>query len=280
MSLIKNAVKTIYASRADMLERYKLPFNVSQYSTINEKFNLGNSNPPGSGYPKLGYLTIGRGGLSIVSDGQGGVIVNNLYHEPDDACLKTHLPFIVVPENNDLSDAQRLKYRCRVLINNGSANYYAYYVKVIDLSSITDSTDVITVSNGVISSQSSYTPSVNNLNPTLTDISNDQLNSSTGTHIQSALSLNIDLTTDIQNIIDGVIAIYGDDSKATISELGFVAGYDTSVTTTYLGNSITYNEIQCGQVHYFLAANDDLRMKSSLSYNFSLSVRNPLPPTV
>ena len=280
--MAQNAVKTKNFALLDILRSLNVPFTIDQYSTLNEKFNIGNVAPPSSGYPIIQYLAIGRGGHANVVGSGNNTLVDILQHSVTDAALFEQIPFVLVPTSADLAPLERAKYRIRVLETYAGIDYFAYYLKVIPTASITAEARIIELSNGVITSDTAYVPSIASLSPTPVDISNTVINVVNGRHlvVQAVLPVVFD-STDIANIIYACVTKYGDIRYATISEIGVVGGFDISVTNNLGGVTATYLEIRSGQIMAFIGTIEELQQNpSSVTLQYALSNSMPFPPTL
>ena len=276
-----NATKTIHFARLELLRSMNIPFNIEQYSTLNEKHQMANIAPPNTGYPTIQYLGIGRGGhRNAVGSGSNGLI-DILQHGVTDAALFEQIPFVLTPTTNDLSLVDRAKYRIRKLETHGGIDYFAYYLKVIPNASVPPDIRVIQMVDGVIASDDTYVPSPSSLSPTPVDISNTVVNTVSGKHIIIQSKIALPLTADeILAINDAVTTIYGDVRYATISEVAIVAGYDISVTNSLGGISATYDEIQSAQVMCFIGTFVPLQnAPDAVDLSYGLNNSMPLPPT-
>lgn len=250
-----------------------------QYSTLNEVYDIGNVAPPSTGFATISYLAIGRGGHQYVVGSGNSTLVTILQHNVTDAALFQQIPWIMVPVSADLSPTQRANYRLRILETISGVSYFSYYLKVIPTNTVAPTESIITLSNGSIISDVSYTPSAANLTPTPVNINNTTVNVMNGNHLVVQAVLPITLTsTDITNIINACVLKYGDISYATISEIGVVAGFDTTVSNNLGGVSATYLEVQAAQIMTFVASITELQSNpSTVTLQFSLGNSSPLP---
>lgn len=278
----ENATPTIHFGRLEILRSFQRPFTVDQYSTLNEKFNIGQIAPPAEGYPVLKYLAIGRGGHGPVIGANNAVLTNILQHVATHGALFEHIPFRMVPANADIPALEREKYRLRVLETHGGTQYFAYYLKVLDTTTAVPETRVITMQNSEIISDVPYVPSITALSPTPVDISNELVNSASGRHLVIRSQIPITLgTADINNIVDACTIKYGNAKFATISELALVSGFDIQITSTLGGGSATHNEIRSGQIMSFMGDHIELQTRpSSITLQYLLYTSYPFPPVV
>ena len=92
----QNTVKTIHHVNLELYRSMGVPFAIDNFSTLNEKFSLGNITPPVSGYPEIKYMGIGRGGHKNVTGTGGSSLVDILKHGVTDAVLFEQIPFVLV----------------------------------------------------------------------------------------------------------------------------------------------------------------------------------------
>lgn len=275
------SVKSIHHTQLELLRSMDLPFEVDQYSTLNESFNVGEITPVTTTYPTIKYMAIGRGGHKHVTSAGGDSLVDILKHSPTDAVLFEHIPFVLVPTNADLTPVERAKYRIRVLRTYGGVDYFAYYLRVIDTAAIAPTARVIELSNSEIISDVPYVPGVSSLSPTPVDLSNTVVNTVEGKHllVQSVLTVVLD-STDVTRLLDAIDIIFGDIRYATISEVGIVSAVDAEHTTTLGGVNVTYTEADVAQIFNFISTELPLQHSpSSATLKYGLSNAMPLPPT-
>jgi len=279
---MSNSVKTRNFTNLDILRALNLPFAVDQYTTLNEKFNVGNVSPPSSGYPVIQYLAIGRGGHQNVVGSGNNTLTQPLFHGCTDSALFEQIPFVLAPVGNDLTTLQRANYRLRVPVTIGGNAYFAYYLKVISISGITPSSNIVTLSNGIVTTDTPFSTSIANLSPSPVNVSNTTINISTGQHLVTQAVLPITLnSTDITNINNAVNIIYGDPRYATISEVGIVGGFDISVTSSAGGSTVTYTDIQTAQIMAFVSTQLELQQNpSSITLQYAISNSAPYPPVI
>lgn len=276
-----NTVKSINLTRFEQIMSKNIPFSIMQYSTLNEKFQISHSEPPASGYPQVKYLAIGNGGHSYTLGVNNIPSTNINMHSITDAALFNHIPFALVPVSSDLTPAQRAKYRIRVLETINGVDYFAYYLKVLETDVTAPSHNIVTISNGGITSTIPYVPSTTNLTPTPVVISNTNVNTADGRHLETQVNYPIMLSTDdAASILNACMIKYGDPGLAMISEIGLVSGYDYTNQST-LGNiPITYTEIQTAQIMAFIGTACFIEtVDSSFGWQIALSSTQPFPPT-
>lgn len=265
-------VKTIYNTQLELLEALKEPFQPMDYSTLNEKFNIeANTTLPIGLYPELKYIAIGRGGHRGRITTDGLTIIDVLQHNIVHASLYEHIPFILREVTNDLSAAERSGYGMRVLVEKDGVNYFAYYLKRIDLSTTYPTTDELTVANGETTSIP-YIPVPAQLNPTPIPYSNSVANASTGKHISVSSTLELNLSeVDIAEIIAAVETIYGDVGYAVISEVATVSAIIDTVNTTLGGVNISYDEALAAQIMTHVPTNVALQFTTrSINHRYDI----------
>lgn len=271
-----NTVPTIYGHYATLAAIYKIPFRPNPITTLNHKLELGYTNPPETGYPDTKYLAIGNGGHAVVT---GNNYISGLSHGCTDSALKNQLPVLIVPADNDIPLSEMSKYRGRTpMVISGHA-YIVYWILALTLPQPNISFNTFTLSEGVVTNQAAFTPTLATQSPAMIDPSNVDLNLVSGNHISVTIDMQIHLTeANIQNIINACMLLYGTADAAIISEMALVSGFDVEAPITVNGVDTTYTEIQCAQVSTFVnlvypaAANST----PSLTEGLSVGMAQPL----
>lgn len=277
-----NSVKTVNFSRLDALRSWGMPFTIRPHTTLNEKFNIGNINPPSSGYPTLKYITIGRKGHgNIVGEGDD-TLTDTKYHGANNNALFEHIPFIMVPTTNDLSPQERAKYRICVVETYEDVDYYCYYGMVFDVGTPTIETRIIEFRDGVIVADDPYIESVADLSPVPVDISSVNVNVADGRHLITQGVVRITLgAKEINDIVSACITKYGKIQYATISEIGIVGGFDATITSNAGGQTRTFTELRTGQIMTFISTEQKLQnLPNAITIDCALANDMPYPPAV
>lgn len=226
--------RSIYGADLQSSEYINKPYVPEAKTTVNERFNIHYNKIPSAGeLHALQYFCIGNKGHYATVSGDGFTNVAFYKHKPQDAGLYNFIPFVVRPELEDLSTSERLQYGMRVPITVGSgpsaAVYWAYYFKKLDTNSLTPQKKIKTTVGGV-SSYAPFEADEANLTPIPEIPSNSQVNTSDGTSYEVVTSLDVSINAlDAEEIRNACQIIYGDASRAVISEIGVVSAVRKSV---------------------------------------------------
>ena len=287
--MASDSVKTETFSGLNISQTLKLPYIVngspSNYSTLNEFFGVGEIPSDPLSYPDIKYFCIGSGGSRVTTGASNRTAIEVLTHEPTDAVLFEHLPFILVPANTDLAPLERAKYRIRVLEVYDGVEYWAYYLKTFSTVGSVVNTSIVTVVDGSIQPGAlAYVPTSARLAPTPVDINNLIYNIANGQHLVTEAVMPVSLSAlDVENIINACIIKYGDIKYAMISEVGIVSGYDVpnTVGSDNNGGTVNYTEIKCGQILSFLCTLDPLQdHPDGVTWNCAIAESKPYPPRI
>lgn len=237
--MITDSQRTVYALDLELNMRLGTEYTVRTNTTLNEKFNIRPNEPLPSGvYPKLKYLAIGVGGANIIAGNE----YRYSAHRATDAALFEHIPFVIRPIDNDLSDQEKLKYRLRKIENINSTEYICYYLKVVEPTNFTNGLYEIIVSGTDTNLLFFDTSKYDLLNPTprapgdLFDITNNKYVART---VKFPFILDEDETNELRN----ALAIkYIEDRLPT--ELALCSGYDVAEGALYEATNV--------QVNYFI----------------------------
>lgn len=229
------------------LQDFKLlnkPYTLVPNTTLNELFNIqAGVNVPTNQYPSLGYLAIGNGGHTMATAADGLSYPQLYNHSPTDCALINHIPFIMVPANNDLSSADRANYAMRVPMTVNGVNYIAYYLLKLDLSNVSIQVLSNTVNNGTTTSVP-WNPTTANLHPVPTVADSTGAVETSGQYVSVQAVITVSLqASDITNIMNVAQILFNTPNLAIISEAALVAAYPLQVNTSVPGGgTLTYNE--------------------------------------
>jgi len=253
--MVFNVTRTIYGINLQTALLLDQPFRPLPNTTLNEKFDILPNYGISDMLPKLRLMTIGIGGNPVIENtainGKRGS------HRPVDGALFKHIPFILRPENNDLSENERKRYRLRKTVYTDSGAYIAYYGRLIDDIKFTNTLFQVTSVEGdnFIGPYDTLSDS-NILNPVPT--LNTDIFSTKGRYILNMCKVYFHFTQDEINEIKNAIKIlYPNDNTNTITEIGFCSSLD--VDTTYGKESVWT------QINYFVDTNFDLELLYNLA---------------
>ena len=253
---IETVTRTIYSAHLSTCKLLNKPFTILPNSTLNQKYSLYQDEVPNSNeYPKLGYIGIGNKGSSYEVTSTGYVLTTPIPHSPRHASLYNQIPFLIRPIDDDISSTERAKYRLRVPISLNNNTYIAYYLRTLDLTSVTPVVQIRNVNNGV-STTNTFTPTTGDLAPVAPNLNNINLNDPSGDYLVSTALVNFTLSaTDITNIREACQLLYGDQRYAVINEIALVTGVDKILSGIAGSNgSINYTETIAAQVASFISS--------------------------
>lgn len=242
-------VPTIYAGALATARELNIPYEVLPYTTINQAIDdpiIVPFQPSVITYGSEVYddydpdndtklfeskvFIIGNGGHQVVSGPVGGIpVVNAIAHRATDAGLYKMIPFIARPVTNDLTALERQKYRLRKVITISGNLYAVYFGRVIDLSTASPDMTLITDVAGT-EVVTSFIPTINNLRPT-PPVAGSQP-SGNYTDVSTPVTVNF-TATEVTELKQACLLMYGDENVAIISEISLCHGVDKQVTGRY-----------------------------------------------
>jgi hypothetical protein len=170
---------------------------------------------------------------------------------------------VVRPIDDDISAAQRLKYRLRVPVTIGGAPHVAYYLRVLDVSQVMPAVELRNVNEGVIT-QSPFSPQSSDLSPEHPVLSNPDLNNPNGDYLVSTAKIIFTLNkSDIEDIMHACTLIYGDPRYAVINEIALVTGVDKVQSAVFGGATANYTDAIATQIAAFIAQSHILTHSTS-----------------
>ncbi len=247
---MENITRTIYGAQLQTCLLMGLPLVIKTNSTLNERFGIQNGVlPPEGTLPTMRYFCIGNGGHTFSVGANGRTKPEPIQHRGTDAGLFSPIPFVLRETNNDLDSIQRAKYALRRTETHQGRQWFAYYLKRIDMTNVAAGMELITVVEGV-STITNFVPDTSNLNPVPPAIVPDGVNVVSGDYVSATAKLTIAFSpSDVTELMNVAAVIYDDPEYAIISELGLCSGVDKNVQSPAFGGStINHNEAIAVQI--------------------------------
>lgn len=250
---MSQVTRTIYSGHLATCMMLRRPFTILPNSTLNQKFNLHRNEVPSSNeYPVLGYIGIGNKGVSYEVTTDGYVLTTPIPHLPRDASLYNFIPFLIRDINDDISSAERMRYRLRVPISLEGKTYVAYYLRALTLTDVIPTVELRNVDGETINTNS-FEPLLSDLSPNRPNLSHTDLNNPNGDYLFSTAKVGFELNqAEVSNIIDACALLYGDPRYAVINEVALVTGVDKILQGTFGGTSSNYTDVIAAQVAAFI----------------------------
>lgn len=270
---MENVVRSIYGSYLQTVQFGKSTFDLTDNTTLNEKFNILSGVTPTS-TPGVGYYAIGNGGHSIAMGANTVPLVRSKEHLATDAALYNHLPFVLRSVDDDLTAGERAKYGLRKQINIDGTVYIAYYLKRLNVASGVPVMKLQTTNNGVTTT-STFVPTAANLDPEAPDLTESTVNVLRSQYAIVSEPVPFALTAaEIAEIINAATIIYGDEAYALISEMALCSGEDKQIT---LAGGDIFNEVVAVQCCSFISTFHMLAAsKTGLTGTLELGSAEPL----
>ena len=210
-----------------MLNQFNAFCNLSyledKNTTLNAKYNVNPSVGPSS-IPTLNYFGIGIGGYKNTD-----IITGARAYQPKATNMDLYIPIPIrmVPVEEDLTAAERVKYRLKVQVSVGGQSYYQYWLKKI----IFDPNHVRLIqklANGV---ESNYILNPEFLSPEPPELTTGGVIDTNENRVIVAATGVCEITG--TEVLEAVNLLYGGDlNYARISEFGFYTGEDRPVNAS------------------------------------------------
>lgn len=241
--------RTVYGANLQTHQYYGEPFVVIENTTLNEKFSImPTTYPTPEEMPNVKYLAIGDAGHSVSIGSNGRARFNPIKHRRTDAACFNHIPFVVRLLTNDLTVAERAKYRMRVPFTgpHDGLQYVGYYIMVMD---DTASVNMQTIDGNGASIP--FEPTSANLNPTIPEDVE-----TTNSKVVSSRTVSIVFTEAMVEELRNVARVlYNDEDEAIVSEIAMVSGIDRVNVGVGAGNTdVSYMEVIAAQVTLHITA--------------------------
>lgn len=251
---MKNNVRTIYGAYLQSCQFLNMPVALAENSTLNEKFNLHRGVILAeTDIPRVSYMAIGNGGHKAYVGADGITQLAAIPHLPRHAALYHHVPFVLRTPDHDLTAAERLNYRLRVIESHHGVMYIAYYLKKLELDETVPQMTYMSENSGSITSLP-FVPTIADLNPTAPPLSTTGVLSTTGDYLSVTAQVRFTMTEPDMQELTKVAAILYNDSNAgmIISELAVCSGIDRAVPGNFNGTTVNYTDAVGVQITHFI----------------------------
>jgi len=225
--------KTVLGGVLELIESLNLPTSTRPTeASLNFKFGLfPDERPTETKTGTIKYVGIGIKGYRNIDDKQGSAP----YKVDPKACtLYQMIPIVIVPIDEDLSDAERAKYRMRVKENINGQDYIAYYLKVVEP---TDD-GVMYISKDLITSGVENVD-INDILD-LSPVPNEVLSTEAQSYSKMLMAYSSLKTTIYGKDVINTINLKHENVATQMSEIGLFSGEDKEVTSPF--DNVTYTE--------------------------------------
>ncbi len=239
------------------------PYDVREFSTLNEKLGILSGVNPTSRLPEIKFFAVGIGGMGMTGTASAARAIY-YQHSPEDAALFEQVPFCLRTLDNDLLPAQRSNYALRKEISIGGVTYVAYYLRRINLSASKVVTRVRNIKNGAVT-ESDYVVTAANLSPQRNVADSGLVNVTEGNFLVTSRRMSLSFTeSDVQELMNVFNIMYaGDLDLARISEIAICSGIDHNVQVTSPTGNYNFTDAARVQVMAFLGEDRALRFNTS-----------------
>lgn len=247
--------RTVYGTYLQTIKNLGLPFTLIPNTTLNERFNVqAGVQPEVNQIPSMRYLAIGNLGHATVRAADGSDEAVPILHRATDAGLYGQIPFVLREVTDDLPAHQRQKYALRVQESHNGRNYFAYYLRRIDMTEVIPQLQRVEVIDGVATTVP-FVPTTDNLNPTRPQINSQGVVLGSNASESASAVVRLELTQeDIREILNAHRVRTGSPRSPVISELALVSGIDKDVSGVSGGSgTFTYTEVIAAQINVHIS---------------------------
>ncbi|ANZ49455.1 putative virion structural protein [Erwinia phage vB_EamM_Kwan] len=236
------------------------PVKYPQKSTLNEHLNLMTAKiPDPAARPTIKYMCIGiKGHTAELADDDIYDFVP-LGKKASYSGMYKAMPFVLRRMDNDLSDAQRANYAFRTKLTIGGVDYWAYYLKRIDMRSVETTDYDIRRENGE-ERVDLFNYTDNELYPTPGTLPEFNYDDDTtvelpdGRYAKSNVELRIGWNDfDVQEYMNVCAIMRGSSQSSIVSEIAVCSGLDAVESgESATGSKFSYDEAIGVQVMYYI----------------------------
>lgn len=236
-------------------------------ATLNQKFTIFPDTHAVEGtYPIAKLFCIGNGGASG-SMTSGTLSIKEIPHLTRHAALYNHLPFIIRPIDNDLTD--RTPYRLRKIIDIRGDSYIAYYAKVINLADTSPVLELRNINAGVVT-VTPFTHTSGDLTPTQPVIGVGEAIAVGNDYIAASALITFAMTaTERDEFKAACDLIYNEEGHSNIFELAIASCTDFTANAS----GVIYTEASDAQILSSIATSLPMKsLNSGVSVTINVAV--------
>lgn len=216
--------------------------------------------------PVTRYFAIGSGGVTVAagSDGTPGIVPYDF--RPRWSGLLKQRPFVLRPEDNDLTAEERKKYFLRSVEVHNDQRYFAYRLKEFDITGVEIEQYTVLVRDG----KETYIPLVptnEDLHPEPVEVAPDlELPTlANGDYILTRYVVTIPFTpADVEEFVNAVRITDNDTTQAVISELAIVGAVKRNIQVEGPGGSpMAFEEACCATLYEHVATYENFNFTNN-----------------
>lgn len=247
------SIRTIVGNENQVRRELGLPMIVRANTTLNQHLKiLANVATPSTQIPTVGYFCIGMGGVDWQNcdNNTSTLPFPKFYqHTADKTGLFKIMPFVMRELNNDLTPTERARYGLRRRESFKGVEYYAYYLKRLNLNNVNVETKLITTNADKTKTEREFNPQAADLSPqpkTLTVLEENVLKA---TYARTLAPVRVEITEeDAHELMNVFNILHGAPEKAFISEIGLVSGIDRVTEVATPSGNVQFKEVLIAQI--------------------------------
>lgn len=271
---VENITRTIYGNYLQSCLFSRRPFNMFEYSTLNQKLGINKDIVPAAeNYPALGYVAWGNRGHKLSIGADSIAYPDTVPHSATDSALYGQLPFVLRDIDNDISQVEQAQYALRRNEVHDGRPLVAYYLRRLDKSKQVPTMYYTQVSDNQ-ENKTQFWPTAQNLNPIPPVINSEGTNliSADYVSVESILTL-VFSERELTEMINVAKILYGKEQLAIMSELALCTGLDRMVTV----QGRQFNEAIAVQIAAHAAVNYSLlHVRRELAIEIDVGSVEPL----
>ena len=246
--------RTIIGNENQVTREFGLPYTVRKNSTLNQSLLIQeNAAPPSTTIPVVNMMVLGVGGISATNCSPAGGLLPPSYlfyqHDPRSTGLFQICPIVVREVAQDLTPAERVKYRLRKQFEVNGVQYIGYYGKVIDTTNIRRETKIFTSKSDGTWDEADYVPTAANMKPQPQVYTPDEEQLLSASYSKTMALVPVSITAaDVKEIKNAFNVIYGDPNAAVTTEIGLVSSVNRSLNIQTPQGQQTITEAIAAQI--------------------------------
>ncbi len=250
---MEKSVRTAIGALLQTAQKLKLPYTLAPNSVMNKALAIFPDDLP-SGTPWTQYVAIGIGGLQALRVGEGNRLeLRPIPHQPTHTGLYNQIPFVIRPVTNDLSTAERARFRLRKVQLIKGVLCACYYLRTLNLAGTTARMEYRVIEDGVVTS-TPWEPTASDQYPEPWVVNPGQVLVTGDDYVASTAKSRFDFTPwDMAELVEVGKRLFDSATAINVCEMALCSGTDAQKTGDFNGQPLQYTEAIGVQINDFIS---------------------------
>lgn len=247
------SVRTVIGDKLQTAQKLNRPYTFSPNSVMNKELGVFPDDLP-SETPWTQYAAVGIGGLSARFIGDNRRLeLFPIPHQATHTGMYEQIPFVIRPVTDPLTEAERLNFRLRRVMDIKGVRCEMWYLRRLDLSETVVQMEYRTIQDGVVISDP-WEPTANDQRPKPWVVNPGQVLVTGDDYVASSAKSTFRFSPwDITELLNVGKMLFDSETAITVSELALCSGVDARKRADFNGANLEYTEALGVQINDFVS---------------------------